>query len=377
MRKIRIIIIGGFLGAGKTTLLWNVAQNLIRKGLRVGLITNDQAPELVDSTLLALNGLKVSEVSGSCFCCNFNAFTKAITDMNTEMAPDVILAEPVGSCTDLSATIMQPLKKYWGAQITLSPLTVLVDPDRLTSILTGGDGGLHKDASYILRKQLEESDIILLNKVDKLTDAELRCLKERTVQVYPNGMVLAISALQNRGVEEWLHTAMTSKEIGKQLVPVDYDVYANGEAVLGWLNGTVRITGAETDWDCFVKIFLTELSKEFDARKWSVGHVKAIANKQRFTVNKLQSVLTKNANFVVGNLTGSIQTLSIRGSVGSCESINLTINARVETLPEELDKVVREALCAVTQKKYNVEELAWKTLQPGRPEPTHRFCEVI
>jgi len=81
MKTTRLILAGGFLGAGKTTLLWNVAQKLMKQGLRVGLITNDQAPELVDSALLSLNDLKVAEVSGSCFCCNFNGFTEAIQNI--------------------------------------------------------------------------------------------------------------------------------------------------------------------------------------------------------------------------------------------------------------------------------------------------------
>jgi G3E family GTPase len=52
MKSTRIILAGGFLGAGKTTLLWNAAQELMKQGLRVGLITNDQAPELVYSAIL-------------------------------------------------------------------------------------------------------------------------------------------------------------------------------------------------------------------------------------------------------------------------------------------------------------------------------------
>lgn len=64
MKSTTLIIAGGFLGAGKTTLLWKTAQKLMSQGLRVGLITNDQAPELVDSKLLALNKLQVAEVSG-------------------------------------------------------------------------------------------------------------------------------------------------------------------------------------------------------------------------------------------------------------------------------------------------------------------------
>ena len=62
MNQTKLIITGGFLGAGKTTLIWEVAQRLMSQGLRVGLITNDQAPELVDSRLLKQADLKVAEV---------------------------------------------------------------------------------------------------------------------------------------------------------------------------------------------------------------------------------------------------------------------------------------------------------------------------
>lgn len=141
MKQTRLILVGGFLGAGKTTLLWETAVRLMNKGLRVGLITNDQAPELVDSELLKLSDLRVAEVSGSCFCCNFNGFTDAIKEIRAEASADVIIAEPVGSCTDLSATIMQPLKQYWNTELKISPLTVLADPNRLVSILNGGNGG--------------------------------------------------------------------------------------------------------------------------------------------------------------------------------------------------------------------------------------------
>ena len=167
----RLIIVGGFLGAGKTTLLWETAKHFINKGMKVGLITNDQAPELVDSAILKLSGLSVAEVSGSCFCCNFNGFTEAIKKLQNG-APDVIIAEPVGSCADLSATILQPLKKFHGAELELAPFTVLADPNRLPSILEGGNGGLHPDAAYIFGKQLEESDILLLTKTDALEPAK-------------------------------------------------------------------------------------------------------------------------------------------------------------------------------------------------------------
>ena len=162
MKTTRLILVGGFLGAGKTTLLWDSANRIMNNGKRVGLITNDQAPDLVDTAILSRNDVKVAEVSGSCFCCNFNGLISAMKQVRDEANADVIIAEPVGSCTDLSATIIQPLKENLGGELLVSPLSVIADPFLLTDILNDGTAGLHPSAAYIFRKQLEESDIILL-----------------------------------------------------------------------------------------------------------------------------------------------------------------------------------------------------------------------
>lgn len=362
MKTTKLIIVGGFLGAGKTTLLWNVAQKLTMEGLHVGLITNDQAPELVDSKLLSLNDLKVAEVSGSCFCCNFNGFTDAIQKIRAEAAADVIIAEPVGSCADLSATIMQPLKQYWNSELQIAPLSVLADPIRLESILAGENAGLHPDAAYIFRKQLEESDIILINKTDLLNDEQIEHLKQRTNQVFPEATIITVSAAKGTGINEWLEQVTVRQDAGKRLVDMDYDIYANGEAVLGWLNGTVTLQGGQTDWDTFTRNFLSDLSDEFDNNNLAVGHVKIIA---------------ENGNkFTTGNITGSSDTLSMRGSAGESNHIKMIINARVETSPEKLDRIVRRTLDKLSD-KLTTEVLAWRYLQPGRPQPTHRFSEII
>ena len=363
MKTTRLILAGGFLGAGKTTLLWEAAQRLMKQGLNVGLITNDQAPELVDSKLLSLNNLKVAEVSGSCFCCNFNGFTDAIQSIRNEAATDVIIAEPVGSCADLSATIMQPLKQYWNRELQIAPLSVLADPTRLDSILDGEDAGLHPDAAYIYRKQLEESDIILINKTDLLNDVQLADLKQRTAEAFPSATILSVSAISGSGINEWLEQVTSRQDAGKRLVEIDYDIYANGEAVLGWLNGTVYLRGKQTDWDAFTKMFLSDLAEKLDEDNLPVGHVKVIAENEK--------------KFIVGNITGTSQTLSLRGSVKEGDYIKLIINARVETSPENLDRIVRETLDNLCADKYTTEVLAWRYLQPGRPQPTHRFTEVV
>ena len=125
-------------------------------GKRVGLITNDQAANLVDTAALKDRGLPVEEVSGGCFCCKFDDLVGAMDVLTGAEQPDALLGEPVGSCTDLSATVIQPLKALHSDRYRLAPFTVLVDPDRVGEVL-GLSGpaapppGFPDDVNYIFR----------------------------------------------------------------------------------------------------------------------------------------------------------------------------------------------------------------------------------
>jgi G3E family GTPase len=360
MKQTRLIIAGGFLGAGKTTLIWDVAQRLMAKGLRVGLITNDQAPELVDSRLLRQANLQVKEVAGSCFCCNFDGFTNAIKSLRKEVEADVILAEPVGSCADLTATIIRPLKQYLDTEVIVSPLTALSDPMRLKSIIYGGDGGLHEDAAYIYRKQLEESEVVLITKIDLLTEAELEKLKKDTQTCFPHAKVMTASVQNGIGVMEWYDDVANRQGSGKKILDIDYDKYAHGEAVLGWLNGTVSVTSSKPAyWDTLLKDIMNGLAKAVKEENLRVGHIKVIAE--------------NGPQYTVGNITGDAATLQLRGTAGSGENLKLIVNARVETTPEHLNDLVKDVLATAIDDQYNNEILAWRFLQPGRPNPTHRI----
>ena len=62
-KKARYIMIGGFLGAGKTTSVAQLAKHLSDQGHKVGLITNDQGSELVDTAMLRSRGYATEEIS--------------------------------------------------------------------------------------------------------------------------------------------------------------------------------------------------------------------------------------------------------------------------------------------------------------------------
>jgi len=363
MKKTRLILVAGFLGAGKTTLLWEAAQRIMDDGKRVGLITNDQAPDLVDTAILSRNEVQVKEVSGSCFCCNFNGLINSMKEVRNSANADVIIAEPVGSCTDLSATIVQPLKEKMGSEFLISPLTVLADPERLEDILKGGSAGLHPSAAYIFRKQLEESDIILISKTDQLKPDELALLKEKVKLNFPDADVMTISAVSGEGIGEWLNEVTRRTDSGKRIVEVDYDLYAEGEAVLGWLNTTIELGGDPTNWDDLARNLMQELSQQFDRLKASVGHLKII--------------LESGENYLIANLTGLNSTLKFRGLAGISTKARLTLNARVEMSPGELEQIVRMTLSNYSKDNLTANIRALRCLSPGRPNPTYRFDHII
>ena len=364
MNKCGMIIVGGFLGAGKTSLLWSAASSLSAMGHKVGLMTNDQAPQLVDIKFLKGSGLAVGELSGSCFCCNFTGFYKIAKTLKDDSSCDLVLAEPVGSCTDLSATIIQPLKRLHSNDYSLSPLSGLVDPFRLKELLAGFDS-LHPSSGYILLKQLEEADCIVVNKID-LLDATMRTeLGALLASHFPGRPVFWVSAKTGEGVDGWLAHVLNSNHSGLRIADVDYDIYAEGEAVLGWLNASVSLRsgdGASRDWAAVAKRILGSLREEFRAGRNRVGHVKILLSDE-------------SGSNLRGNFTRLEEEPSFLGCIRPSSGAELIVNARVESSPEDLEKAVRNSLKALSP-DLAVELGELSCLSPGRPNPTHRYSSV-
>ncbi|MCP4511526.1 MAG: cobalamin biosynthesis protein P47K, partial [Fuerstiella sp.] len=195
MHQIRYIMIGGFLGAGKTTTLARLAKSYMDQGLNVGIVTNDQADDLVDTNMLRSLGFDVGEVAGACFCCNFDELMSTVQQISQQKRPDIILAEPVGSCTDLVATVIQPIKKLFDADFVIAPYAVILKPSHGRRVLRNEAGtGFSPKAAYILKKQIEEADLVLVNRADELTDTQSEELASLIHRQVPDRPVLKISA---------------------------------------------------------------------------------------------------------------------------------------------------------------------------------------
>lgn len=363
MKKVRFVMVGGFLGAGKTTTLARLAKFYQGRGQRVGLVTNDQAQDLVDTTSLRGQGFPVEEVAGACFCCRFDELIEKVGKLETGDRPDVILAEPVGSCTDLVATVVQPLKDLYRDRFEVAPYPVLFKPSHGQRILAGEAGGFSSKAEYIFRKQLEEADAIVINRVDELAPADLDALAARVAREYPGTPVLKMSAKTGQGLEAL--TALLDQQggFGRKILNIDYDIYAEGEAELGWLNSSVGVA-ATTAFD-LDHLLLDVVQRLRQALRGEVAHLKVIG--------------LSDATFGVANLvsSGTEAELSLP-SRSKVKEVEVIVNARVAVDPVDLERAMRQAVEGACQ-AHGASATFRKTqsLRPGRPVPTHRYAGAV
>ncbi len=336
---VRIAFVGGFLGAGKTTSLARLATLLMQRRLKVGLVTNDQSANLVDTAIIRRDHhhSAVQEVTGGCFCCRFTDLHGAVQSLASQNRPDVILCEPVGSCTDLTATILTPLKRMYAREFRLAPLSVLIDPDRLREVaLRATPARLADETSYIWLKQMEEADILIVNKADLLSPSEQQRLRAYLEANYRRP-VLFVSALHGQDMDTWLRLLLAEEHSGGHwLRELDYDRYARGEAALGWLNATGRLRGEHPiDLTAFARELLRAFSAACHSRRAEVAHFKAVISNNTDRQCHVQAHLTGKATYVSSSTPE--RCIAPRDA-------SLIVNARVHLSPDVLSEIVFDCI---------------------------------
>src|SRR5262245_16344000 len=278
MQPVRFIMLGGFLGAGKTTAIARLARMYIERGKQVAIVTNDHASELVDTQTLRSLGFNVGEIPGSCFCGNLDELVSAVERASVFATPDVVFVEPVGSCTDMVATVIRPLKRLFDSQFEVAPYGVLLKPGHGKKILRGeSSGGFSPQADYIFRQQLQEADFVAINRIDQLSSGQADELEGLVRAQCPEIPVLRTSAKTGQGFETLVEFLERAGEFGNRVLTLDYERYAQGEADLGWLNSSILVQGHEPfDLDQFLFGIVSRLRIAFLAAGVETAHVKLI-----------------------------------------------------------------------------------------------------
>lgn len=369
---VRFIALGGFLGAGKTTTLTATAELLERRGRRVAVITNDQGTDLVDSTLARRNTGLAAEVTGGCFCCRFDDLMAVAQQLIDGSAADTIIAEAVGSCTDLQATVVRPLTEYYGGQFSVAPLTVVVDPHRLRAFgRAAARGESQSDLSYLFSRQLAEAEVIAVNKIDLVDTATAAAIVAELHGAYPAARVIPYSARTGTGLDELLGAWQPSTAWHGDL-DVDYDRYAAAEAQLAWLNQRFDVRAPESAsfdpvrWGTAVLRKITELA---DVPEAHIGHIKL--------------AFDTDAGLFKASITGTASTREQNAGAESAADIlpqgsatqgTAVVNARVACEPEVLDQAVADSVGYADQIAGTTSQAhPGASFKPGYPKPVHRL----
>lgn len=360
----KLHIVGGFLGSGKTTAITGISTILMNRGKKVGVVTNDQGTYLVDTRFVESNKIPAEEVTNGCFCCNFDSLSAKVEQLKEATQPDYIFAESVGSCTDIVATVIKPMlifKKELFDSITFS---VFADSRLLLSFLRGDKLPFSDDIFYIYAKQLEEADLLIVNKTDLLSTDELEEIKELIDLKLTTAKILYQVSINESSLNNWLETIDTITRQKRESLAIDYDIYGKGEADLAWLDEEIMIESENENVTLFAYQLIEEILLQIKQQHFTIGHLKFM-------------LIDHEWNQKISFTTTSTESFANEQSHHSSKQIKIMVNARIETTPDQAKEIIKNAIAAISAPRIIITESNAVAFQPGYPNPTHRITRAM
>lgn len=203
---IPITVLTGYLGAGKTTLINHVLNN--QEGYKVAVIVNDIGEVNIDAELIQKGGVVKEEdnnlvpLSNGCICCTLKVdLMKQIGELVKTGKFDYILIEASGICEPLpiaqTITVLEEQTKAHNMPITcrLDNVVTVVDAARLVYEFGAGENLVkenidEEDIENLLIQQIEFCSTIVINKVDDVTEEELKKVKAVVKTLQPVAKII-------------------------------------------------------------------------------------------------------------------------------------------------------------------------------------------
>ncbi len=183
-----LVILGGFLGSGKTTFLLKLAHYLAEhsqsnKKTKLAIIENEIGEVGVDSSILTANSLITRDLFAGCACCSLRGeLIDAIEEIEAELDPETVIIEATGVAIPLN--IRQLIQERLGREACVA---VLADGSRWFRMLPV--------IGQLARGQLVGADLVVINKIDLLSEAELENAMESMRREAPDALVLPFNAM--------------------------------------------------------------------------------------------------------------------------------------------------------------------------------------